>query len=235
MRAIVLAGGKGTRLAPYTTVFPKPLMPIGDMPILDVVLRQLAAAGFAHITLAVGHLAELIQAYCGDGSRYGVSLTYSREDTPLGTAGPIGVAPVAGETFLVMNGDLLTTIDYRDLMRFHAARGHIATLATFPREVHIDLGVIEADGDDRVTNYIEKPSYRYAVSTGIYAFEPAILEHIPRGRRFDLPELILELLGRGIPVARYPATGRWLDIGRPDDYAEANRLFESCRSEFLPD
>jgi len=101
--------------------------------------------------------------------------------------------------------------------------------------VHIDLGVIEADGNDRVTNYIEKPSYRYAVSTGIYAFEPAILEHIPRGRRFDLPELILELLGRGIPVDRYPATGRWLDIGRPDDYAEANRLFESCRGEFLPD
>lgn len=233
MKAIVLAGGKGTRLAPYTTVLPKPLMPIGDMPILDVVLRQLAAAGFDQITLAVGYLAELIMAYCGDGSRYGVKLAYSREETPLGTAGPIGLVPDLDETFLVMNGDLLTTLDYGSMLTFHASRGHIATVATIAREVVIDLGVIEAV-DDRVVAYREKPRFSYAVSAGIYLFEPAILEHIPRGERFDLPDLIIKLLDGGLPVGRFEAAAEWLDIGRHDDYEEAMRAFESRRDEYLP-
>lgn len=234
MKAIVLAGGKGTRLAPITAVLPKPLMPIGEMPILDVVLRQLTAAGFGDITLAVGYLAELIMAYCGSGERYGATLTYSREQTPLGTAGPIALASPPTETFLVMNGDLLTTIDYQAMLRAHRASGRIATVATFPREVRIDLGVIECDEHDQVTNYIEKPTFNYSVSTGIYLFEPAILEHITAGQRMDLPDLVLRLLRLGIPVGRYTATGRWLDIGRHDDYAEAVRLFESSRDEFLP-
>ena len=233
MKAIVLAGGKGTRLAPYTTVLPKPLMPIGDMPVLDVVLRQLAAAGFDQITLAVGYLAELLMAYCGDGSRYGIQLTYSREETPLGTAGPIALAPDLDQTFLVMNGDLLTTIDYQQMLGFHRSRGNIATVATFAREVVIDLGVIEAV-DDRVIDYREKPSLSYAVSAGIYLFEPAILEYIPRGARFDLPDLVLKLLARGQTVGRFAATGQWLDIGRHDDYEEAVRAFESHRDEYLP-
>ena len=233
MKAIVLAGGKGTRLAPYTTVLPKPLMPIGDMPILDVVLRQLAAAGFDRITLAVGYLAELLMAYCGDGSRYGVELTYSREEAPLGTAGPIALVPDIDETFLVMNGDLLTTLDYRSMLAHHASRGQIATVATIEREVVIDLGVIEAE-DDRVTAYREKPRFSYAVSAGIYLFEPEILEHIPRGERFDLPDLILRLLDRGLTVGRFASTGQWLDIGRHDDYEEAVRIFESRRDEYLP-
>jgi NDP-mannose synthase len=233
MKAIVLAGGKGTRLAPYTTVLPKPLMPIGDMPILDVVLRQLAAAGFDKITLAVGYLAELLMAYCGDGSRYGVELTYSREERPLGTAGPIALVRGVDQTFLVMNGDLLTTLDYREMLAFHVSRGNIATVATFPRDVVIDLGVIEAI-DDRVVNYREKPSFNYAVSAGIYVFEPAVLDFIPRGERFDLPELILTLLDRGLTVGRFAAVGQWLDIGRHDDYEEAVRAFESRRDEYLP-
>jgi NDP-sugar pyrophosphorylase family protein len=234
MKAIVLAGGRGTRLAPYTTVFPKPLVPIGERPILDIVLRQLAAAGFDQITLAVGYLAELIMAYCGDGSRYGIELAYSREEKPLGTAGPIALVPVEGETFLAMNGDLLTTIDYRAMLQAHRARGNIATVATFPRDVTIELGVIEADENDRVTNYLEKPSFQYAVSTGVYIFEPAVLEHIPRGERYDLPDLVLRLIERGLNVGRYAATGYWLDIGRHDDYADAVALFESHRREFLP-
>jgi NDP-sugar pyrophosphorylase family protein len=233
MKAIVLAGGRGTRLAPYTTVLPKPLMPIGDMPILDVVLRQLAAAGYDHITLAVGYLAELLMAYCGDGSRYGVQLSYSREEAPLGTAGPIALVPDLDETFLVMNGDLLTTIDYRAMLAFHRARRNIATVATFTREVVIDLGVIEAE-DDRVVGYREKPRFSYAVSAGIYLFEPAILELIPRGERFDLPDLILKLLERGLMVGRFAATGEWLDIGRHDDYEEGVRKFEARRAEYLP-
>jgi NDP-sugar pyrophosphorylase family protein len=235
MKAIVLAGGKGTRLAPYTTVFPKPLMPIGERPILDIVLRQLAAAGFGEVTLAVGHLAELIMAYCGDGSRFGVELTYSRETSPLGTAGPISLVPIPDDTFLVMNGDLLTTINFREMLQFHRARGHIATVATFPREVIIDLGVIESDEDDRVINYLEKPRFQYAVSTGVYLFEPAILDSIPRGERLDLPDLVLGLIARGLSVGRYAASGYWLDIGRHDDYAAAVEVFEAHRREFLPD
>jgi NDP-mannose synthase len=209
-------------------------MPIGDMPILDVVLRQLAAAGFDDVTLAVGHLAELLMAYCGDGSRYGLRLTYSREEAPLGTAGPIALVDGLEETFLVMNGDLLTTIDYRALRAFHASGGRIATVATFPREVVIDLGVVEAL-DDLVVDYREKPRFSYAVSAGIYLFEPAVLEHVPQGVRFDLPDLVLALLARGIPVGRFAAVGEWLDIGRHDDYEAAVRAFESRRSEYLPD
>jgi len=233
MKAIVLAGGKGTRLAPYTTVLPKPLMPIGDMPIIDVVLRQLAAAGYEDITLAVGHLAELIMAYCGDGSRYGVRLAYSREEAPLGTAGPMRLVPNLETTFLVMNGDLLTTLDFGEMLAFHRRHGGIATVTTFRREVVIDLGVIEADGD-RVIDYREKPRLTYAASAGIYLFEPSVLELIPPGERFDLPDLILGLLKRREAVRQYAASGQWLDIGRHDDYDEAVRAFETRRHEYLP-
>jgi NDP-sugar pyrophosphorylase family protein len=233
MRAIVLAGGKGTRLAPFTTVLPKPLMPIGDMPIVDVVLRQLAASGFDQITLAVGYLAELLMAYCGDGSRYGVQLAYSREEEPMGTAGPIALVPDLDETFLVMNGDLLTTIDYRRMLEFHAAHDNIATVATFTREIVIDLGVIEGDSD-RVVDYREKPRLTYDASAGIYLFEPGILDFIPRGERLDLPQLILTLLERGMTVGRFAAEGQWLDIGRHADYEEAVRTFEANRDDYLP-
>jgi NDP-sugar pyrophosphorylase family protein len=209
-------------------------MPIGDRPILDIVLHQLRAAGFDHVTLAVGHLAELIMAYCGDGSRFGIQIEYSREPSPLGTAGPIALAAPSGESFLVMNGDLLTTIDYREMIDFHRARGHMVTIATYPRDVVIDLGVIEADAGDLVTGYLEKPTYRYSVSTGVYVFEPEILEYIPPSERFDLPDLILKLIALHIPVGRYAATGYWLDIGRHEDYVDAIEVFESHRDEFLP-
>ena len=235
MKAVVLAGGKGTRLAPYTTILPKPLMPIGDMPILEIVIRQLAHHGFDDITLAVGYLAELLMAYCGDGTRYGLKLSYSREETPLGTAGPIAIVPNLNETFLVMNGDVLTTLDYSDMWRYHQERGAIATLATYQRDVKIDLGVIESDTDNWVTNYVEKPAFHYSVSTGIYIFAPAILEYITPGQRLDLPELVLRLLDQGERVSSYHYNGYWLDIGRHDDYEVAIRKFETHRQEFLPE
>jgi NDP-sugar pyrophosphorylase family protein len=235
MKAIVLAGGRGARLAPYTTILPKPLLPIDDMPILEIVIRQLAHHGFDDITLAVGYLAELLMAYCGDGSRYGIKLSYSREETPLGTAGPIALIPDLNETFLVMNGDLLTTLDYTGMWRYHKDRGAIATLATYQRDAQIDLGVIETSADGWVTNYIEKPVFHYAISTGIYLFEPAILKYIPRSERLDLPELVLRLLRQGQGVNSYRHEGHWLDIGRHDDYAAALEEFEAHRQEFLPD
>ena len=234
MKAILLAGGKGTRLAPYTTILPKPLMPIGDQPILEIVIRQLAYAGFTDITLAVGHLAELIKAYFGDGSKLGVQLTYSREETPLGTAGPISLVPGIDDVFLVMNGDLLTTIDYKALLAYHRARGAIATLTAYPREEKIDLGVLYSDGDNWLTDYVEKPTYQYHVSTGIYVFDPGILSYIPVGQRLDLPDLILNLLKQQQKVNIYKFEGYWLDIGHPADYEKAIREFEEHEMKFLP-
>lgn len=234
MKAVILAGGKGTRLAPYTTVLPKPLMPIGDMPILEIVLRQLARHGFDEVVLAVGYLAELLMAYCGDGSRFGLQIHYSREEQPLGTAGPLGLISGLTETFLVMNGDLLTTLDYQALYRYHRQRGAIATLAARQREVKIDLGVIEVDDQHWLQNYIEKPSIRYLVSTGVYMFEPQVLDFIVPNQRLDLPELVLRLRENGQQVNVYPFDGYWLDIGRHEDYEIAIDEFARHRAEFLP-
>jgi NDP-sugar pyrophosphorylase family protein len=233
MKAVILAGGRGRRLAPYTTILPKPLMPIGDVPILEVVVQQLRNAGFCDITMAVGYLAELLIAYFGDGGKWAVQIRYSREEQPLGTAGPLGLIEGLDEPFLVMNGDLLTTLDYGAMRKFHTADGAIATLATFQRDVKIDLGVIETDSQGWVQRYIEKPTYHYKVSTGIYVFEPAVLDHIPHGRHMDLPDLILKLLAAGERVATYPFEGTWLDIGRIDDYERSVAEFEQNRAAFL--
>ena len=233
MRAVILAGGKGTRLSPYTTVLPKPLMPIGDMPIIEIVLRQLAHHGFKDVTLAVGHLAELLMAYCGNGEKFGVNIDYSREEEPLGTAGPIALAPDLNETFLVMNGDLLSTLNYSAMWKYHKERGAIATLASYRRDIKIDLGVIESE-DGWVKDYIEKPTYHYAVSTGIYIFEPEVLQYIEHGKKLDLPELVLHLMKQGKKVNVYNFDGYWLDIGRHDDYETAMEEFTAHRADFLP-
>ena len=235
MQAIILAGGQGRRLLPYTAVLPKPLMPIGDVPILEVVVRQLKRAGFMDITMAVGYLAELLMAYFGDGQKLGVRIRYSREETPLGTAGPLGLIERPSEPFLVMNGDLLTTLDYRALWMRHCERGAIATLATFGRDVKIDLGVIESDADGLVTGYIEKPTYHYSVSTGIYIFQPGVLDYVPAGVRLDLPDLVRALLAAGRQVATYPFEGIWLDIGRWEDYERAAQEFDRHKAEFVPE
>jgi NDP-sugar pyrophosphorylase family protein len=233
MRAVILAGGKGTRLAPYTTVLPKPLMPIGEMPILEIVIRQLERHGFDDLTLAVGYLAELLMAYCGDGSKFNVKLGYSREEQPLGTAGPIALVPELNDTFLVMNGDLLTSLDYTDMLKYHRERGALASIACYQRDVKIDLGVIEVDSDNWVAEYIEKPTYHYSVSMGIYLFEPEILNYIPRNQRLELPELVTKLMGQGQRVNVYQFDGYWLDIGRPDDYEKAIQEFIKHREKFL--
>jgi len=235
MKAVVLAGGKGARLAPYTTILPKPLMPVGEMPILEIVLRQLKYFGFDDVSLAVGYLAELLMAYCGDGSKYGLKINYSREEKPLGTAGPLSLIPDLDKTFLVMNGDLLTTLDYQKMYQFHRERGAIATLAAYKREVKIDLGVIETEEDNWVKDYIEKPTYTYFVSSGVYIFEPDVLKFITPHRHLDLPELVLYLKSQGNPVNVYHFNGYWLDIGRHDDYEVAVQEFLAHRDKFLPE
>ena len=233
MRAVILAGGKGTRLAPYTSVFPKPLVPIGDMPILQVIIHQLRHYGFTHITLTVGHLATLLQAFFRDGGQYGVRIDYVIEDEPLGTAGPLVFVPDLKEAFLVMNGDVLTTLNYTELVQYHKRMGAMATVAMHRRQVKIDLGVIQLDGDNRVKGYIEKPLYDYNVSMGIYVFAPRVLSYIPSGKYYDFPDLVHRLLESGETIVGYPYEGYWLDIGRPDDYEQAVQDFEKMRSRFL--
>lgn len=237
-RAVILAGGLGTRLRPYTTVLPKPLMPVGDRPILDIVVRQLARAGFEHITIATGYLAELIEAFFGDGSRFGVTIDYFREDEPLGTVGSLGLIDDLDDHFLVMNGDVLTDLEYRALLERHRDGGQIATIAAHERQIQISLGVMHfTNGDDptRVTDYDEKPKLAYEASMGVYCFAPEVRSYIPVGERLDFPDLILKLIAAGETVRAWRSSDYWLDIGRSDDYERAQDDFDRLRKRFLPD
>jgi len=235
LKAVVLAGGKGARLAPYTTIFPKPLMPIDDMPILEVLLRQMKRSGITDVTLTVGHLSELLKTFFQDGRQWGLNIDYSYEDKPLGTAGPLALVKGLDEKFLVTNGDVLTTLDLKALFEFHQKEGSIATIAVHQRQVHIDLGVVQSNGDHTITGYIEKPTYDYTVSMGLYIFEPRVLEYIPVGQYLDFPDLVLKLIAAGEKVAAYPFDGYWMDLGRPDDYEKANEDFMTMKLQFLPE
>jgi len=234
MKAVVLAGGKGARLAPYTRILPKPLMPIGDMPILEVLLLQMKTAGIDNIVLTVGHLSELLRAFFQDGSQFGVNISYSYEKCPLGTAGPIALIDGLEETFLVTNGDVLTTLNLRDLIHFHREQKAAATIAVHERQTKIDLGVIQWNGNFEIKGYVEKPVYDYTVSMGVYVFEPSVLSYIPREEYLDFPDLVKKLIAAGEKVTGYRFNGYWEDLGRPDDYERASRDFENMREPFLP-
>lgn len=236
MRAIMLAGGKGTRLLPYSVVFPKPLMPLDDMPILEIVLRQLKYYGFDHITITTGHLSELLVTFFGDGAKLGLKIDYSREDKPLGTAAPIALVEDLPETFLVMNGDILTTIDFSALVNSHLThpKKPAITVATHQREVKIDLGVIIPDEHGMIQEYREKPTLSYRVCTGIYLCNRTILDYMPPGAYLDMPDLIRKLIA-GPGVATFDARDTlWLDIGSHTDFQKAQEIFKSRRAEFLP-
>jgi NDP-mannose synthase len=236
-RAVVLAGGQGTRLRPYTTVLPKPLMPVGDRPILDVVIRQLKEHGFDRVTIVTGHLAELIEVFFGDGERFGIAIDYYREDEPLGTVGALALLDGLDEDFLVMNGDVLTDFSYGGLLESHAASGATASIAAHKREVQVSLGVLqfgEEEDDSRLTGYVEKPTYHYEVSMGVYAFSPSALPYIEPNVRLDFPDLILRLLAAGEVVRALRSDAYWLDIGRPDDYETAMDEFARMQDRFLP-
>ena len=236
-KAVVLAGGKGSRLGPYTTVLPKPLLPIGDRAILDVVVRQLKDSGFEDLTFAVGYLAHLIQAVFGDGSAHDVSIEYHMEDEPLGTAGALATVDGLDDTFLFMNGDVLTTLDYGELYEVHRESGNVLTIGSHRRVVQADYGVIHLDGTQgetrRVTTYEEKPEIPYVVSMGVYVAEPEILEFIPRDQHFDMPEVVLALIEAGRPVGSYLFDGFWLDIGRHEDYERAITQYDELKTLLL--
>lgn len=234
----MLAGGKGSRLGPYTTVLPKPLLPIGDRAILDVVMRQLREYGFGDVTLAVGYLAHLIKAVFGDGSGHGVSIRYHDESSPLGTAGALGSIEELDEPFLMMNGDVLTALDYRRFYEAHLHSGNALTIATHRRVVRIDYGVLHL-GDEggaikRVTDYDEKPEFGYVVSMGVYIASPRVLEYVGVDQPLDMPDLVLRLIDGGEGVGSYLFDGFWLDIGRHDDYERAIAEYESMRASLYP-
>lgn len=236
MQALILAGGKGTRLRPYTHVLPKPLMPVGDYPILEIILRQLKYAGVKKVVLAVGFLSHLFRSFFQSGERFGINIEYSFEEKELGTAGPIALTlDRLEENFLVMNGDLLTTLNYANLFDFHKKNGNAATIGLFRREVKIDFGVIESDDDGRLVKYVEKPTYSFEVSMGINVFNTkAIKPYLVPGQHLDIPELMMKLHNDGHKVCGYREDCQWLDIGRIDDYQMATDIFEARKKEFLP-
>lgn len=231
--AIILAGGLGSRLRPYTVVLPKPLMPIGPYPILEVVIRQLATAGFTDITLAVNHQAEIIKAYCNSGKRWGVHISYSMEKKPLGTMGPLKLIRDMPEHFLIMNGDVLTDLDFGALYTHHATRDNTFTVATCPREMRSEFGVLELNGDDTLHGFREKPVVNYNVSMGIYMASRRILDFIPDDEAYGFDNLVLDMMRARHAVHVYRYNGYWLDIGRPDDYMTAIDMFEANPTMFL--
>ncbi|NLI82627.1 MAG: NTP transferase domain-containing protein [Deltaproteobacteria bacterium] len=230
MRAVILAGGKGTRLKPYTVLVPKPLVPVGGKySILEIVIMQLEAAGFRHITLAVNHLANLIMAYFGDGSKWGVKLDYSLEDRPLSTIGPLTLIDDLPEDFLVMNGDILCNLNYSAFYEEHCSRGVEISVAAYRRSVNTDFGVLEYDESGYLTDFAEKPVYDFDVSMGIYCLNRRSVERLARGEPYGFDQLMIDGLKERRKIWVKKFSGYWLDIGRQDDYQKANEDFETIR------
>jgi NDP-mannose synthase len=234
MRAVILAGGQGTRLRPYTTMLPKPLMPVSNYPIAEIIVRQLRYYGVENITFAVGNLHQLVEAYFGDGSRWGVKIDYLHEEHPLGTAGPLARLDRFDEPLIVLNGDILTDLNIVDLYETHLASEDDATIATFTKTIDIDLGVIESDATTAIANIVAKPRYSLQVSMGVHVLSPNVVHFIPEERHFDLPDLVKALHLAHRRVGAYPHEGLWLDIGRTEDYLNAEDVFERHRPVLLP-
>jgi NDP-sugar pyrophosphorylase family protein len=233
VQAVVLAGGEGTRLAPYTRVLPKPLLPVGDRPILEIIVGQLRDAGITDITLATGYLSGLIEAYFGDGSAFGAEISYSREDTPLGTVGPLAAIDGLNETFVLMNGDCFSDLDLQALLGAHTSSSAAATIATYVEQVEIDFGVLDLADDGAIKGIDEKPSYVVDVSMGVYVFEPSVLDLVSPGAYLDFPDLITALIERGDRVESYRHTGRWVDLGRVRHLEEVAQALEGSAAEVV--
>jgi NDP-sugar pyrophosphorylase family protein len=232
-RAVVLAGGKGTRLRPYTVVLPKPLMPLGDYPILEVIVRQLAAHGFDRITMAINHQANIIEAFFGTGERWGVRIDYSLETAPLSTIAPLCLIQDLPENFLLMNGDVLTDLDFACLFQEHAGARRLFTIAAYRRRHTVDYGVLESDASNVLTGFTEKPSVEYLVSMGVYVVNRSVLKLVPPGQPYGFDHLMADLLARHEKVTVKPYDGYWLDIGRPEDYMQAVDEFDRMKAQLL--
>lgn len=232
MKAVILAGGKGTRLKPYTYVLPKPLVPVGEKPILAILVEQLKNAGIKELIFCVNHMAELIMAYFGNGEKFGVNIEYSMEEEPLGTIAPLKLLENLPENFFLMNGDLLTNLDFADFYKAHMESGSLITVGSYKRKVSIDFGVMQIK-DDKVVGFVEKPHYDYDVSMGVYVVNRKVLDFVPYGCPYGFDDLMFKLLAEKQRINIYPFAGYWLDIGRPEDFEKANldiaegRIFDS--------
>lgn len=225
-RAVILAGGKGTRLKPYTISLPKPLVPIGEMPIIEIIIRKLAQSGFERVTITVNHMADIIRAFCGDGSKWGISIDYSLEDKPLSTMGPLKLITDLPDNFLIMNGDVLTDLDFDTFYNTHVSEGNIFTVSAYTREQKVDYGVLETASDNKLVNFIEKPTTTYNVSMGVYMANKQILDYIPENQFYGFDHLMLDLIKSKNPATVKVHAGYWLDIGRLDDYEKACEDFD---------
>ncbi len=232
MKAIILAGGKGTRLRPLTAVFPKPLVPLGHKPIIEVLLTKIKNAGLKDVTISTGYLAELVMAVCGDGSKFDVDITYTHEEAPLGTAGPLGLMALGQDDIIIMNGDLLTTLDFNRFMDYHREQQADVTIAVHKREVKIDFGVVDSDSNGAFNGFREKPTFNYEVSMGVNILSAKARSFIKENEYLDMPDLILKVNEAGGKVALYREDCYWLDIGRMDDYAQAQQDFENNEQQF---
>lgn len=233
--AVILAGGQGTRLHPYTMVLPKPLVPVGDLPVLEIIIRQLKFHKINRILLCVGYLAPLIEGYFGNGEKFGIRIEYYHEDKPLGTAGPIAQIEPLLEDFFVINGDLLTTLNFSEMLQFHKQHNFVSTIGAVKKSVKIELGVLEANSKGCLMDYKEKPQLQYLASMGVYVFSPEIFSVLQPGVHLDLPQLMTQLSQNGSQVMVYSADCEWLDIGRHDDLKLATETFINYRSKFLPE
>ena len=233
VRAVILAGGKGTRLRPLTAVFPKPLVPLGNRAVIEILLQRLAQAGFVDVTISTGYLAELIRAVCSDGSRFGLKIGYVGEDEPLGTAGPLSLLRDLTDPMIVMNGDLLTTLNLAAMIRYHREQQADLTVGVFPREVRIDFGVVESGADGEFQGFREKPTLHFDVSMGVNVIGAGALQQVITGQRLDMPDLVLKVHESGGKVACFRQACRWLDIGRLDDYTLAQEEFERDEKAYL--
>lgn len=231
MRAVILAGGKGTRLMPYTTLIPKPLVPIGGKySILEIVILQLSKAGFTHITMAVNHLSHLIMAYFGNGERWNIKIDYSLEETPLSTIGPLTLIDDLPENFLVMNGDILCDLNYESFFRAHVSNGAPVSVSVYSRDVKIDFGVLKCDSENQLVEFQEKPSLHYDVSMGIYCLNRSVVEALPKGKPYGFDNLMIDSISQKQKVSIQKFEGYWLDIGRTEDYQAANDNYEQIFS-----
>lgn len=232
MKAVILAGGKGTRLKPYTTVIPKPLVPVGETSIIEILIRQLKKSGIEEVDVCLGHFAEIIMAFLGDGSKWGIKIRYSVETKLMGTVAPIKLLSDLPENFLVMNGDLLTNLDFMNLYATHLNNDSLLTVSTYQRTTKIDFGVIETEGQsEKVTGFKEKPEYNFEVSMGVYVMNRKILDFVPDDQPFGFDDLMITLIQKKQPISIYRFNGYWLDIGRPDDYEKANEDVGKVRGE----
>jgi NDP-sugar pyrophosphorylase family protein len=215
-------------------VLPKPLMPIGEYPILEVIVRQLVFFGFTHITMAVNHQAEIIKAFFQDGCKWGTSIDYSLEIAPLSTIAPLKLIADLPENFLLLNGDVLTDLDLNEFYTRHVSRQRLFTISAARRKHMIDYGVLEIDSAGRLSGFLEKPAHEYLVSMGIYGVNRRILDLVPVGTKYGFDDLMAGMLAAHMPVDVEPYSGEWLDIGRPDDYIQAIETFEKQKDRLLP-